>query len=455
MGKPFMPWQHQVMDTALEIDPATGFLVYREIVLTIPRQSGKTTVTLPRVVWRGEAAHMLGGRQTMLYTAQTGLAARKKWEQEFCEELLDPRSIMRKRVRKMGSTGRERLRFSVSGSTFSPIATMETSGHGDVLDDGTLDEAFAQTDNTVEAAWRPAMITRNWAQMWIVSTAGTPKSTYLKGKVRRGRELVISGEPSQTAYFEWSLPKELDPGDPENWKRCMPALGHTIRIANIQHEYDTIEGGLPEFRRAYLNQWADEFDDLEWIIPKASWWAMRDEASRRVDLPVLSADVTPTRSRAAVSYAAHRADGLPMVQCVRSGEGAAWIPEAIGDLVRSKGASEVVIDSVGPVHNMHVAIAEQLKELRMRVPLRVLKTGEVADAWSDFEDGAATHQFRHLNQAVLNAALAGAATRKIGARNALDARSSLSDITPLVAAVNAHHALLHPLPKREFFMGTA
>jgi hypothetical protein len=40
-GTPFMPWQQQVADVALELDPKTGNFVYREVGLTVPRQSGK------------------------------------------------------------------------------------------------------------------------------------------------------------------------------------------------------------------------------------------------------------------------------------------------------------------------------------------------------------------------------------------------------------------------------
>ena len=44
LGTPLMPWQRMVADVALELDPATGRLAYRQIGLTVPRQSGKTTL---------------------------------------------------------------------------------------------------------------------------------------------------------------------------------------------------------------------------------------------------------------------------------------------------------------------------------------------------------------------------------------------------------------------------
>jgi hypothetical protein len=52
LGTPFMPWQRLVADVAMEVDPATGLLAYREVDLTTPRQSGKTTLELAVLVHR-------------------------------------------------------------------------------------------------------------------------------------------------------------------------------------------------------------------------------------------------------------------------------------------------------------------------------------------------------------------------------------------------------------------
>lgn len=432
LGKPFMPWQQLVADVATEIDPATGELAYREIRLTVPRQSGKTTLLLPKYIWRAEAAHLLGGRQRMLYAAQTKADAIEKFDEDFIEDLAAAK-VMRGRYRVSNNQGRKRIRFR-SGSILSPVATTVKAGHGKTLDDGTLDEAFAQIDNRVELAWRPAMITRRQAQLWVVSTAGTPKSLYLRSKVNTGRAIVELGQASRTAYFEWSADPAADPYDPATWWSCMPALGHTIDEDTIRHELDTIEGGLPEFRRAYLNQWADEFALDEWVIPKASWLACLDEDSQREGAPALALDVAPDRSHAAVSFAALRADGLPMIKVVRHGEGATWAPKHIADLARAKGASIVVLDGVGPASNLRADVEEELEGF---CPLRVMTTPEVADACSDIQDAALTEQLRHTGQVELDMALAGASLRKLGDRNAWDRRNASADITPLVSAGHA------------------
>src|SRR4051812_49967125 len=55
LGMPFMEWQQHVADVVLEIDPDTGELVYDEYLLTVPRQSGKTTFILAKASHRCSA----------------------------------------------------------------------------------------------------------------------------------------------------------------------------------------------------------------------------------------------------------------------------------------------------------------------------------------------------------------------------------------------------------------
>jgi hypothetical protein len=52
------------------------------------------------------------------------------------------------------------------------------------FDDGDIDEAFSQVDDTVEGSMRPAMATRRNAQLWVISTAGDAQSKYLWRKVK-------------------------------------------------------------------------------------------------------------------------------------------------------------------------------------------------------------------------------------------------------------------------------
>jgi hypothetical protein len=75
LGHTLMPWQQLVADTGLEIDRDSGLPAFREVVVTVPRQSGKTTLVL---AWELQRALMWNSMQRCAYTAQTGWDARRK-----------------------------------------------------------------------------------------------------------------------------------------------------------------------------------------------------------------------------------------------------------------------------------------------------------------------------------------------------------------------------------------
>ena len=102
------------------------------------------------------------------------------------------------------------------------------SGHGQVTDLGIIDEAFDDADDRREQALMPAMKTRVSPQLWVVSTAGTDTSHYLRRKVEVGRVAAKEGRSEDVAFFEWSAEPDADPADPATWASCMPALGLTV-----------------------------------------------------------------------------------------------------------------------------------------------------------------------------------------------------------------------------------
>lgn len=213
LSKPHLPWQQHVADVTGEIDPDTGELFYDEVVLLVPRQSGKTTLKLAKATHRCTATSFFGPRQHVVYTAQTRNKAREKFEEDFAPELLGSATFA-PRIKPHWGNGNEHIRFT-NGSRFGIEATTEKAGHGSTLDEAYIDEAFAQVDDRLEQAFEPAMITRANRQLWVVSTAGwLDGSPYLLDKVRVGREQIETGLASRTAYFEWSAPDDADPEAP-------------------------------------------------------------------------------------------------------------------------------------------------------------------------------------------------------------------------------------------------
>jgi len=428
---PLMPWQQEVADVALEYDPDTGRLVYREVVLTVPRQSGKTTLilalSLQRAFWNAP--------QNITYAAQTRKDARQKWEDDQMPIL--EKSAFAKQFRARKTFGSEAFIFR-NKSKYGLVAPTKKSGHGPTIDLGFVDEAFSQPDARLEQAFKPSMITRPSAQLWVVSTAGESHadSPYLWGKVDAARKRCEFGTTKGIASFEWSAPDDADPGDPLTWYACMPALGIMREDGSgttedaIAAEFESME--LREFRRAYLNQWVDAFPDEWLVISREDWTACADPGAPRPRRPVaIAADASPDQVSGSIAVAGKRQDGRLVVEIPEGDHraGVSWIVPRLLELKKAHRPCAIVIDPRSPAGGL-IAEAE-------RAGIEVTKPGptDVAQAFAQFYTAVDDRSLVHLAQVDLAAALAGAARRSLGDGAFAWARKDAAvDISPLVAA---------------------
>jgi hypothetical protein len=163
LGKEPMPHQAHVWDVVHEVDE-DGRHVYDAAVVTIMRQSGKTTQVLGEKTWRLTVAPKLHrpdgkpwGRQRALYTAQRRQDARKKLEQDFAFQLRDARAsfteVTNPRARPVRANewklslnnGAEHILIG-PGNYLLIDAPTDDAGHSDTLDLVVTDEAFALPD---------------------------------------------------------------------------------------------------------------------------------------------------------------------------------------------------------------------------------------------------------------------------------------------------------------------
>lgn len=460
LGYEFMPWQQHVCDVALEVDPVSGFLVYRECCLTVPRQSGKTALLLAVMVHRAHAFITAKERkQRILYAAQTRLAARQKWEDEHLDVLEHSRYRRQFRVRKQ--IGQEAIRWN-NGSLHGITSNKDTAGHGETLDLGLIDEAFAHEDSRLEQAFKPAMLTRDQPQIWINSTAGTRKSVFLRNKVDNGRKIALAQVeifdeygPHRAidapmfrgnAYFEWSAPDDAEPGDPDTWWGCMPALGHTQRVEAVEHEFRNMD--LSDFRRAYLNQWPDDFPDEWLVISQTDWESQIDPTSRPVGRLVFAIDTTPERTFTSLSVCGRRPTFGYHVETLANRPGTAWAIEAMKTLKQKwEGRGwpvTVVIDSAS-------AAASLITELE-DLGIEVIKTTaqQYVQACGRFYDYVLQDRVFHLGEARLKTAVSGAVKRVLEAAWAWARKGIDLDITPLVGATLALYGFTTSDPDDEY-----
>lgn len=129
-----MPWQREVAEVGGEYDPDTGIPYYREVIVTVPRQQGKTTLY---VSWQMQRC--LSPRwahpQRSVFTGQSGKDARDKWlyelyplieKSEMLRFVVDGKAGMKRGI------GNEHIQW-ITGSLILLQSTSESSGHSKTI----------------------------------------------------------------------------------------------------------------------------------------------------------------------------------------------------------------------------------------------------------------------------------------------------------------------------------
>lgn len=462
LGQPLMPWQRIVADVGCEIDPVTGLPAYREVRVTIPRQSGKTTLFLSWQVNRCVSKRWRHPQRSA-FTAQTGKDARDKWIDELFPLIRN--SPLKSLVATTGSRlsinegmGNESIRFK-TGSIIRLLSTATTSGHSKTLHQAVMDEVWHDTDDRREQGLRPAMITVRDAQLLVCSTAGTESSLVLNRKVDSGRLAAQEDTGSGVAYFEWSAPDGWTPDDEDAYFDFSPALcpdppcrcaspgegwRHTITLEALRAERDAME--LPEFMRAYGNV-ATGLKNLRWqIIPESDWNDAGDPESARPTQVAFAVALSTDRQWATIAAAGPRPDGLVLIHLADRRRGTGWVINRLKQLIERWNPVAVVIDKGSPASSL-AAEAEEAG-----IELTPIQTRDVAAAAGALYDGVAGRPaldpetgtpgrdprvIRHREQPELTAAVEGAVKRALSSQWAWDQLAAAVDITPVIACSNA------------------
>jgi hypothetical protein len=423
-----MPWQMHVADVGLEVDEA-GRFAYKAVNVTVPRQSGKTT--LDGAVMSHRALIIPRGR--VWFTMQSAKDAVDWLTNEFWP-LLSP---LGGEVRLRRMAGSENVRWARSAGLIRPFPPNETGLHSKISDLVVVDEcwAFDQMQGmAIDQAIVPTQATRPNAQTWKVSTAGTARSTWWLGTVEAGRAAVEAGRAAGVAYFEWSCPDDLDPCDPASWPVYHPAFGRTIGPESMQAALDQL--GPDEFARAFGNRWVST---LARVIPIEAW---RRAAEEPAELPAgglaLAFDVAVDRSDAAIVACWRDPAGLH-VEVADHRPGAGWLADRLQELSERWRPAVIAYDQAGPALDIADAAT------RAGLELLGLKAREYAAACAGLLEAlcADSPAVRYRPHPALDAAAAAAVRRPLGDAWAWGRRQSSGSLAALTAMTVAVWAADH------------
>lgn len=415
---PIMPWQEHVARVATErIDDRPA---YRTVICTVPRQCGKSSLLLAVTL-----AAMINGAKRSVYTAQTGWDARRKVVDDWTP-ILEASTLRPLMSRVYRGAGMEAIHLK-NGSRLEVMANSLVAGHGRTIDGiAVIDEAFADIDDRREQAMIPAMATKPSAQLWIVSTAGTMESAYLRAKVAQGQAAVEQNYQTDIAYFDWSAPMDADIDDPATWYATIPALGHTISEEVVRQARLTMSEN--DFRRSWLNQWTKTD---ERVIPQTVLDACKQSVAPEGAL-VFAADISLDRAVGSIVCA----DEHGRVELIDNQPGTTWMLDRLANLVRKHGG-RVIIDGYGPAG----LLGDDLE--RLKIPVVKYATRDLCYASNALYDALINQTIQIRPHTKIDESCAAARKKPVGSSWLWSRADPAADLTPLLAMTIAYHAAKH------------
>lgn len=424
---PPLPWQSHVNAVAGEVRQ-DGTWRYPTVILTVPRQAGKTALLGGQLIHRMMAFDDMRG----WYTAQTGIAA----VDAFNEWVGTINSCMPDKFTFKQSQGSQRVLLQQRNSMVRIFPPTPDSLHGRQADMLVLDECWAHDEDKGAALMQaiiPTQATRKMRQTWLVSTAGDETSDWWRSWIEKGRA-SLEDPDTNIAYFEWAAPEETDPTDQAAWPTFHPAYGLTQSPESFEIALEQL--GPTQFRRAYLNLWppASESWRQEWEF------CYDDRRIPEENEVVFGVDSDPRHQKAAI-VACSDMDGDAAVEVVDYREGVEWVPQRLFEL-GSRHAAPIAITRSGPMGYL----IPDLEQYGLRI--LPMTTGQYQDAVSRFQTAVVAHHVIHSSDPRLDTSVANVkdATAE---RPTWRRRDHRIDISPVVAAALAVYALEAgpPLPQ--------
>lgn len=443
MGTPLIPWQRYVADVACEIDPDTGSFYYDTVVVSTPRQCGKSALVDGSDTYNAS----LGRRRRIAYAAQTGKDAEDHFK-EYAEAMKASR-LVQKVDKFRFSNGNMSVTFG-NGSTISPMAMTKIAGHGKQFDKVTIDEAFSLTKDagdTIMDAIVPTMNTRLkrtgiTAQRWITSTEGTAESTYFNTLLDG---LRAGDVPERTCWFDFGIPADADPEDLETIMLYHPAAGYLWYKPQLHDFRESFGDNVAGWARAFGNRRDEGITDR--VIDEATWTATAVapiEPDALGDRPVVfgvAVDVDSTHT--SISAGILNIDGTITTQLIETLDGTGYAPTELVRLCAAYGAP-VVIDSRGTAADL----ADRLHHMTDHngdpsLSFVDMDAGDYLTTGQSYVSGLANKAIWHAADPDLDASAANSARKWAGDAWRVSRRGSTGLTSPLESCMLAAWGAAH------------
>lgn len=416
-GRPWLPYQRFIAEVAGEQMP-DGTYAYPVVVVTMPRQSAKTTTAYDVALGRGRAYRDYRCR----YSTHKGTITSDRFVDWFLELERHPALVPQMKLRR--SRGTEAVGWLRTGSYFQAFPAADGALRSAALDMVVVDEAQEHDDvlgSALKKMITATFTTRPRRQLWIIFSAGTDASAYAAEYLARG----IAGTPG-VAVFDYGCPDGVDPLDRDAWSSWHPGLAYGLT------SYAALDMALGEGQAAFVREYGNIWTRTAAgpVIDPAAWGTVQTSTDMPPGPVCLGVDVSADRGSGSIALAGPGGH----VEVLEHRPGTEWIAARVLELRAATGA-QVAIDSKGPVGTV-------LDQLERANPgpgaLLVMGADDVANAAATFLDAVTAGALAVWPHPALDAAVAAAVKRPLGDGGyAWSRKGSAASIAPLVAVCAA------------------
>jgi hypothetical protein len=236
-------WHQRLIAYRLLEHDAAGALVWRNALVTLARQLGKSWLVRALIIWRIQNRELFGDEeQTITHMAHKLITAQEVWRPASRWARLQGDWTVRT------ANGEQQVE-SPDGGRWLVRAATDGVGVGFALSALVVDEGWRIARSIVEAA-DPALSESESPQLLLISTAGDSDSDLFA--TYRDKALAELTDPTNTLILEWSARQEMAVDDREAWRMASPYWTEK-REAEVIDKLHKLE--LLEFKQNYLNQW--------------------------------------------------------------------------------------------------------------------------------------------------------------------------------------------------------
>jgi hypothetical protein len=453
LGWKLLPWQRWLYIHALEKSPSGRGFRFDTLVITVARQNGKTRWLKGLGLWRlfldetGRATPTCPAARLALIAAQN-LDYAETMLSEVVEEVRDNRILKWELINHKETNGKHRM--ILSGRRLWRAATASRRGGRSLTADIViLDELREHLGWEAWNAITPTTIARPYGQVVCASNAGDARSIVLRSLKDQATQKINNNDTddSKTGYYEWSVPMDVEPGDPAYWWLANPAMGWlTDEYGNQPFTLETLLGkyenmqftNMPGFRTEYLCQWVDTLQPG--IIPLEHWKGTMDPNSCRApDATVYACvDVDYNRSKAYISIAARRSDGKLHFEVVAAMRGTEAVIPWFNDVRPGTTTPRKQLFAAVAVQVRGAPVSDLVEPMKAAgIPVLEWGGSDLATGTARFFDHLKQRTAEHRPQPVLDRSAEGTVARNLGDSMVLDRRGSPVDAAPLVSCAGA------------------